>query len=831
MRIYGYLLLMAAGLLWPASLHAASWSQRAFHGQYVSWVEVDSRHPNQVAAQVGGVLRLSSDSGVGWMNRATPASVRSVKFDPLTVGRLYIATDEGLYRGEVTGYDWTPIASEVIGGSQILSLAVSMAGIYVVSPGEGNVSFVYSIPFNSWHATRVHSQLTNPVLVAYSESSKLLILASSQEVVTTRDGGASWRSLTPAGSMVAIRGLYPGQYDIKILTLDSLYSFGYDADRFNLLATIRYAGGFDIGRSADAANPGLISDAGGVFYLGTGSSGMVAMLSYQGGPALDMGLPRAPVQLTGSSADLWVATVDGIWVLTNPSNTTYGKPPRPVIVIPGMLGSWPTPRSIGAAALGVSGFSSAASALALDPFNHTYDSLVTYLEGRGYAHNETLFTFPYEWRQDNSVTARQLARRITAIKERCLCGQVDIVAHSMGGLVARSYIEGAEYQGDIKNLVQIATPGTGSVSNYEVYQAGVIRLGGVVGALGRVAFSAEAAMHGYAQLAPYIREKVLSVGQLLPVTDYIRDRLYVWDGPYNPWLTDLNSFDSVRRLKSRVNTVSIVSASEATPAWLTVGPRRPQAANWPDGAIAKVETSPGDGTVTLQSASFAGGVVESRGDHGSILSDKSTLQQLGYILMGDAGPTLSASTASAGDRIAVAANGVGLSLVRPGAAGMGSAAEAVDRLVVPVRTLSDGARIVVDGVPGEPYEFWYSASSDDATYHVASTIKASGTAEYELGDDSKLVLSAAATTDIARSLLTATGQSKRVGPVSMRGIASGALLATYVRGRSDLELQPYLKPRDGPSSWSRPETHAWRGRVILLSLGLLTILAVQRLRR
>lgn len=830
MRIYGYLLVIAAGLLWPASLHAASWSQRAFHGQYVSWVEVDSRHPNQVAAQVGGILRLSSDSGLGWMNRATPANVRSVKFDPLIAGRLYIATDEGLYRGEITGYDWTPIASEVIGGSQILSLAVSMAGIYVVSPGEGNVSFVYSIPFNNWHATRVHSQINGPILVTYSESKKLLILASSYEVAITGDGGASWRSLTPAGSMVSIRGLYPGQYDIKILTLNSLYSFGYDADRLNLLATVRYAGGFDIGRSADAANPGLISDASGVFYLGTGGNGMIAVLSYQGGSVSDVGLPRAPVQLSGSSTGLWLATVDGIWVSASPSSTTHGKPPRPVVVIPGMLGSWPTPRSIGAAALGVSGFSSATSVLELDPFNHTYDSLLTYLEGWGYAHNETLFTFPYEWRQDNSVTARQLARRIAVIKERCLCSQVDVVAHSMGGLVARSYIESADYRGDIKNLVQIATPGMGSVSSYEVYQAGVIRLGGVVGALGRVAFSAEAAAHGYTQLAPYIREKVLSVGQLLPVTDYIRDRLYVWDGPYNPWLTDLNSFDSVRRLKSRVNIVSIVSASETTPAWLTVGPRRPQAANWPDGAITKVETSPGDGTVTLQSASFTGGVVESRGDHGSILSDKSTLQQLGYVLMGDAGPPPLTLAASEGDRIAVAANGVGLSLARSGTAGMGSSVEALDRLVVPVRTLSDGVRIVVDGVPGEPYEFWYSASSDDAIHHVASTIKASGTAEYELRDDSKLVLSTAATTDIARSVLTATDQTKHVGPVSMRGIASGVLLATYVHGRSGFELQPYFKPRDGPSSWPRTESSAWRGRVILLLLGLLTILAVQRLR-
>ncbi len=52
---------------------------------------------------------------------------------------------------------------------------------------------------------------------------------------------------------------------------------------------------------------------------------------------------------------------------------------------------------------------------------------------------DTFYVFPYDWRRDNVETARELVRRIDALKLKL--GRPDlrfnIVAHSMGGLVAR----------------------------------------------------------------------------------------------------------------------------------------------------------------------------------------------------------------------------------------------------------------------------------------------------------------------------------------------------------------------------------------------------------
>ena len=54
-------------------------------------------------------------------------------------------------------------------------------------------------------------------------------------------------------------------------------------------------------------------------------------------------------------------------------------------------------------------------------------------------YEDTFYVFPYDWRQDNVSNARELIRRIAQLKTKL--GQPDlkfnIVAHSMGGLIAR----------------------------------------------------------------------------------------------------------------------------------------------------------------------------------------------------------------------------------------------------------------------------------------------------------------------------------------------------------------------------------------------------------
>lgn len=82
---------------------------------------------------------------------------------------------------------------------------------------------------------------------------------------------------------------------------------------------------------------------------------------------------------------------------------------------------------------------------------------------------ENLFELPYDWRRDNRVAARRLARQSNAWLKawRARSGNASakliLVAHSMGGLVSRYFIEVLEGWRDTRALVTFGTPYRGSL--------------------------------------------------------------------------------------------------------------------------------------------------------------------------------------------------------------------------------------------------------------------------------------------------------------------------------------------------------------------------------
>lgn len=229
--------------------------------------------------------------------------------------------------------------------------------------------------------------------------------------------------------------------------------------------------------------------------------------------------------------------------------------PEPVIIVPGIMGSW-----------NISGH------WQIDPIFHTYDNLMEALIAAGYKESSliedkpTLFTFPYDWRQDNNITAGLLKERIQQVKEISGRDKVDIIAHSMGGLVARSYIEDSDYQNDIDQVIFLGTPHMGAVDTYLKY--GGAYFSGHIAAIQKYLFQIEAAFNGYFDLTDYIRAQVPTVEQLLPTFDYLKDKMpdnswqlrtYPLNYPQNNYLEDLNSQVAVDLLKQRVKITNIVS--------------------------------------------------------------------------------------------------------------------------------------------------------------------------------------------------------------------------------------------------------------------------------
>lgn len=88
-----------------------------------------------------------------------------------------------------------------------------------------------------------------------------------------------------------------------------------------------------------------------------------------------------------------------------------------------------------------------------------YQALIDHFEAQGYRLNEDLFLFPYDWRRDLRETTIQLDALINRVRDG---GQVNIVAHSMGGLVTRQYILDAGRAAKVGSVAILGTPFLGA---------------------------------------------------------------------------------------------------------------------------------------------------------------------------------------------------------------------------------------------------------------------------------------------------------------------------------------------------------------------------------
>jgi pimeloyl-ACP methyl ester carboxylesterase len=99
-------------------------------------------------------------------------------------------------------------------------------------------------------------------------------------------------------------------------------------------------------------------------------------------------------------------------------------------------------------------------ATSLIPF--AYDGLIKSILTWGYKPNIDFWIFPYDWRQSNRISGHLLARFIEE-KTEGKCDGVDIISHSMGGIIARAaYRNGAP----IRRVAYIACPHLGSPLAY-----------------------------------------------------------------------------------------------------------------------------------------------------------------------------------------------------------------------------------------------------------------------------------------------------------------------------------------------------------------------------
>ncbi|MEI8343674.1 MAG: hypothetical protein WCF93_01835 [Candidatus Moraniibacteriota bacterium] len=208
----------------------------------------------------------------------------------------------------------------------------------------------------------------------------------------------------------------------------------------------------------------------------------------------------------------------------------------PVLIIPGIFGS-----------------QKEAGTWKIDPVFHVYDNLIDEFKNNGYVVGKDLFVFPYEWRDSNVENAIKLKYKIAEIKTITNWPKVDVVAHSMGGLLTRQYIQSNDYQKDVDQLITLGTPNKGAPEIYPLWEAGQ-SIGAVQTGM-RKFLEQEMEEAGYASMFKYIRERpIFSAKELLPTYAYLYDLeakkmlAYPEDYPINDFLDNLNNPVAVEKL-------------------------------------------------------------------------------------------------------------------------------------------------------------------------------------------------------------------------------------------------------------------------------------------
>lgn len=150
-----------------------------------------------------------------------------------------------------------------------------------------------------------------------------------------------------------------------------------------------------------------------------------------------------------------------------------------------------------------------------------FNGLFGQLTSNDYLENSDLFEFPYDWRLDIETSAQKLKEKIDKVKLQTGAEEIDLVAHSMGGLLVKKYLK--DYGGNsVEKFVDIGTPHTGASPAYKILMHGDSL--GVEKFFGLISINSSRIKE--------ISQNMLAVYQLLPSREYFGSDTdyYVLDG-------------------------------------------------------------------------------------------------------------------------------------------------------------------------------------------------------------------------------------------------------------------------------------------------------------
>lgn len=358
-------------------------------------------------------------------------------------------------------------------------------------------------------------------------------------------------------------------------------------------------------------------------------NGAIGLVIWPGGYAI----PSNNLTTTTRFDDVLVSSYGTI---PTPSPTP-SPPPTPsptptplpkIVILPGLGASWNREKIL-------FGTEVPQSAWKIPPWVPHYNNLIEALEEAGYQKNKDLFVFAYDWTKPVSLIADDLKNYIATVVNPPPGAKINLVGHSLGGLVGRAYIQKNPDNHKTDNLITLGSPHKGAPQVYKVWEGADLHE--LMMPPWRMAAELLLAVRGrdYQNKVQALRNLAPVLGNLLPIFDYLK-----WDRnnqiisesslpaiSRNLWLASLGVSPELLDLAS-----TVVGTIGDTPRWLRLVPRDridEILGRWQIGKPVGQEYENGDRTVLASSAELSGANVVSLSlDHGGLVQSQEGIDKI-----------------------------------------------------------------------------------------------------------------------------------------------------------------------------------------------------------
>lgn len=305
-------------------------------------------------------------------------------------------------------------------------------------------------------------------------------------------------------------------------------------------------------------------------------------------------------------------------------NTSPSNPP--LILLPGLMASFSRGAILEGKNVGPEDWK-------LGAYIKDYNGLIQTIKNAGYTEGEDFFVFAYDWRKPVSEISQVFNDFIeTKVKPKNLGQKINLVGHSLGGLVAREYSQ--IHPQDINKIITLGSPHGGVVQVYKPWEGGEIEKDNTWQWLA-LKLLLLINKKGFETDRQTIKATVPVVGDLLPIFNFLKDEKTGREinvgsmKQQNTWLKNLGTdFSKIISVFT-----AVFGQKWGTPERLRVIPRTNLdkiLGNYEDGRPIKTENGDGDSCVLVKSGQVEGGQSEflSDTDHADLVASQKGIQKI-----------------------------------------------------------------------------------------------------------------------------------------------------------------------------------------------------------